>query len=114
VELLTEYEGKALRMGIPLFGGSVGQPGVGPSTGDLEKRMKGLWRCGVSHRGSSVKGTWREGFLAGDPKGYVGKALETVTSFHRGPVVGNLEEGSSSGDFGRRMKWAMGMGLLSL
>ena len=47
VELLTEYEGKALRMDIPLYGGSVGQPGVGPSTGDLEKRMKGLWRCGV-------------------------------------------------------------------
>ena len=76
--------------------------------------MKGLWRCGVSLCGSSVKGTCREGFLAGDPEGYVGKALETGISFHRGPVLGNLEEDSSSGDFGRRMKGALGMGLLSL
>ena len=76
--------------------------------------MKGLWRCGVSLRGSPVKGTWREGFLAGDPEGYAGKALETGISFHRGPILGNLEEGSSSGDFGRRMKGALGMGLLSL
>ena len=29
-------------------------------------------------------------------------------SFHRGPVLGNLEEGSSSGDFERRMKGALG------
>ena len=76
--------------------------------------MKGLWRCGVSLRESSVKGTWREGFLAGDPEGYVGNSLETGISFRRGPILGNLEEGSSSGDFGRRMKRALGMGLLSL
>ena len=76
--------------------------------------MKGLWRCGVSLCGSSVKGTWREGFLAGDPEVYVEKALEMGLSFHRGPALGNLEEGSSSGDFGRRMKRALGMGLLSL
>ena len=102
-------------MGIPLYGGSVGQPGVGSSTGDFERRMKGLWRCGVSLCGSSVKGTWREGFLAGDPEGYVEKALETGISFHRGTVLGrNLEEGSSTGDFERRMKGALGMGLLSL
>jgi len=31
---------KALRMGIPLWG-SVGQPGVGSSTGDFEKWLKG-------------------------------------------------------------------------
>jgi hypothetical protein len=35
--------------------------------------------------GSSVKGTWREGSLAGDPEGYVEKDLETGISFHRGP-----------------------------
>ena len=29
------YEGKALRMGISSHGGSVGQPGVGSSTGDF-------------------------------------------------------------------------------
>ena len=97
-------------MSIPLYGGSVGQPGVGSSTGDLEERMKGLWRCGVSLCGSSVKGTWREGFLAGDPGGYVEKALETGISFHRGLTLGNLEEGSFSGDFERRMKGALGWG----
>jgi hypothetical protein len=30
------YERKALRMGISSHGGSVGQPGVGSSTGDFE------------------------------------------------------------------------------
>jgi hypothetical protein len=33
-----------------------------------------------------VKGTWREGSLAGDPEGSVEKALETGNSSHRGPV----------------------------
>ena len=42
----------------------------------------------VSFYGSSVKGTWREGSLAGDHEGYVEKALETGISFHRGPVWG--------------------------
>jgi len=35
------YERNALVMGIPLYGGSVGQPGVGSSTGDFEIRLKG-------------------------------------------------------------------------
>jgi len=35
--------------------------------------------------GSSVKGTWREGSLAGDPEGYVEKAVEKGISFHRAP-----------------------------
>ena len=35
-----------------------------------------------------VLGTWREGSLAGDPEGYVEKALKTGISFHRGPVWG--------------------------
>ena len=35
-----------------------------------------------------MKGTWREGFLAGGPEGYVEKALETGISFHRGSVWG--------------------------
>jgi len=87
-------------MGIPLYGGAVGQPGVGPSTRDHEKRMKGLWRCGVSLCGSSVKGTWREGFLAGDPEVYVEKALETGISFHRGPALGNLRRAYLPGTLG--------------
>ena len=58
--------------------------------------------------GSSVKGTWREGLLAGDPEGNVEKALETGNTFHTGPVLGNLEEGSFSGDFERRMMGTLG------
>jgi hypothetical protein len=36
----------------------------------------------------AVKGTWREGFFAGDPEGYVEKDLETDIFFHRGLVWG--------------------------
>ena len=33
-----------------------------------------------------MKETWREGSLAGDPGGQVGKALEMGISFHWGPA----------------------------
>jgi hypothetical protein len=46
-----------------------------------------------------VKGTWSGDSLAGDPEGFVEKALETGISSHRGPTLGNLGEGSSNGDF---------------
>ena len=46
--------------------------------------------------GSSVKGTWREGSLAGDHEGYVEKALETGISFHRSPVWGTCRRGRLS------------------
>jgi len=36
------YERKALGMSIPLYGGSVGQTGVGLSTGDFEIWLKGV------------------------------------------------------------------------
>jgi hypothetical protein len=52
-----------------------------------------------------VKGTRREGSLAGDPERHVEKTLETGISFHRGSALGNLEEGSSTGDF---KMWAEG------
>jgi len=42
----------------------------------------------LSLSGSSVKGTWWEGSLAGDPEGYLEKALETGISFRRGSVFG--------------------------
>ena len=35
------YERKALGTGISLHGGSVGQPGMGSSTGDFERWLKG-------------------------------------------------------------------------
>jgi hypothetical protein len=53
-----------------------------------------------------VKGTWREGSLAGDPEGYLEKTLEIDISFNRGPILGNLEEGSSTGDF---ESWTRGL-----
>jgi hypothetical protein len=56
-----------------------------------------------------VKGTCREGSLAGDPEGYVEKALETGISFHRR----NMEEGSSTRDFKRWMKGPRWMKSLS-
>jgi hypothetical protein len=77
------------------MGAQLGNLEFGSSTGDFEiglKRALGL-ECG-----SSVKRIWREGFLAGDPEIYVEKALETGISFHRGSVLGKLEEGLSSGD----------------
>jgi len=84
-------------MGICLLVGSVGQPGVGSSTRDFEIWFKGAlgMKClslslslSLSLCGSSVKGTWRDSSLTGDPKGYVEKALETTVSFHRGPTWG--------------------------
>jgi hypothetical protein len=55
-------------MGISLYGGSVWQAGVGLSTGYFERWLKGALELGRLY-GSSVKGTWREGSLAGDPGG---------------------------------------------
>ena len=52
----------------------------------LRYGWKWLWRWSVPLCGSSVKGTWREGSLAGNPEGYVRKALGTGISFHKGPV----------------------------
>jgi hypothetical protein len=40
------YERKALGMGLYLHGGSVGQPGVGSSTRDFERWLKGSLELG--------------------------------------------------------------------
>jgi len=37
----VDYERKALEMGLSLHGGSDGQPGVGSSTGDFDRWLKG-------------------------------------------------------------------------
>ena len=60
------------------------------SPGIRREVVSGLWKRGISLSlyGSSVRGTWREGSLAGDPDRYVEKALETGISFHRDPVWG--------------------------
>jgi hypothetical protein len=73
----------------------------------------GLWSWGVSIYRSSVKGTWRENSLAGDPEGYVEKDVE-LSSHFIGALMGNLEVGSCTGDFERWMKAALGMECYSL
>ena len=66
-----DFERKALGMGIPLHGGSAGQPGVGSSTGDFERCLKGaleverlsLWELceGNVEGGIPCWGPWRIG-----------------------------------------------------
>jgi len=81
------FERKALGMDISLHGGSVGQPGVGSTTGDFERRLMGVLEVKrLSLYGSCVKETWREDSLAGDPKGQVEESLEMGISIHRGPT----------------------------
>jgi hypothetical protein len=80
----------------------------------VERGSKGGASLSLSLCGCSVKGTWREGSLAGDPERYVEKGLETGISLYRGPVLGNLEEGSSTRDFKMWMKGAQWMKCLSL
>ena len=53
----------------------------------VERGSEGV---GVSLCWSSVKGTWREGSLAGDPEGYAEKTLETGISFPFGELGGGL------------------------
>jgi hypothetical protein len=77
---------------------------VGSSTEDFERWLKGVWS--ISLYGSSVKGTWKEGSLVGDPEGLVEKALETGTCCYRGPT-GKPGRGSSTRDFERWMKGAL-------
>ena len=58
-----------------------------------------------------MKGTWRKGSLAGDLEGYLEKTLETGIFFIGAPLLWNLEEGSSTGDFDSRMKGLWGWGI---
>ena len=64
------YERKAMGTGIPLHMGSVGQPGVGSSTRDFGRWLKGSLEveC-LTLCGSSVKRNWRESSLARGPEG---------------------------------------------
>ena len=62
----------------------------GSSTGDFERRMKWaleVW-C-VSFCGNSVKGTWREGSLAGGPWRVGRRGSGDGHLFPQGPVWGN-------------------------
>jgi hypothetical protein len=79
----------------------------------MVKGVLGVECLSLSLCGSSVRGTWREGSLAGDPKGYVEKALETGISLHRGPVWGTSRRARLPGTL-RVYEGARGMGCLSL
>jgi hypothetical protein len=109
-----DFERRALGMGISPYGGSVGQPGVSSPTGDFETWLRGslgvvrlsLWElCEGNLEG------WLP--LLGTLK-ICRKALETGISLHRGPVLGNLEEGSSTRDLKVWTKGAQWMKCLSL
>jgi len=100
--------------GISLHGGSDGQTGVGSSTRHYERWLQGALELEtLSLCGSSVKGTCREGSHAGDPEGYVEKALQTGISFHKGPI-GEPGRGLTYWVFERWMKGALWMEHLSL
>jgi hypothetical protein len=101
-------------MGISPHGGSVGQPGVGSSTADFEIWLKGALGVECLSLWELCEGNLEGGLPAGDSEGYVEKALETSISFHRGPVLGKLEEDSSTGGFRRWMKGARWMKCLPL
>jgi hypothetical protein len=60
-----------------------------------------------------VKGTWREGSLVGDPGAWL-KRLWRWASLSIGAPLGNLEGVSSTGDFERWMKGALGIEHFSL
>jgi len=76
-------------MGISLHGGSVGQLGVGSSTGDFEIWLKGALEVQCLSLWELCEGNLEGGSLAGGPEGYIEKALEAGISFHRGHVWGN-------------------------
>ena len=82
------YERKVLQMGISLHGGSVGQPGVGSSTRDFERRMKGALEveCLSLKRlsGEGLKG----GSFNGGPERYVKKGSGYRHLSPQGPVFG--------------------------
>jgi hypothetical protein len=100
---------------VSLHSDPVGAPGEGMSIYwelcELAEGGHSIWS--ISLYGRSVIGTWREGSFAGDPEGYVEKALETGIPSHRGPN-GNLVEGSCTRDFERGLNGALRMGTLSL
>ena len=85
------YERKDLGTGISLCWGSVRHFGLESHIEDFEIWLKGALEVksssfSLSLYCSSVKGTWREDSLAGDPEGNVKKVLEKGIFFHRGSV----------------------------
>ena len=61
------YERKALGIGISLHGGSVGQPGVGSSTRDFERWLKGALEVGHFSLWELCEGNVEEGLPCWEP-----------------------------------------------
>jgi hypothetical protein len=59
---------------------------VGSSIGDFEIWLKGALEVECLSLWELCEGNLEGGSLAGDPEGYIEKALETGNSFHWGPV----------------------------
>jgi hypothetical protein len=84
------YERKALEMGIFLHGGSVGQPGVGSSTRDFERWLKGALGMGhLSLKRLTAKGLER-GLLYWGPWVMKGRLWGRASLFMGSQLV-NLE-----------------------
>ena len=64
-------KGRLWGQASPFMGAQLGNVEWARLPEALRDGRKGLWRWGVSFYGSSVKGTWRGGTLAGDPRGWV-------------------------------------------
>jgi hypothetical protein len=62
----------------------------------------------------SVKGTWREGSLSGDPEGFLEKDLETGISLYRDSAFGGPGEGLVYWGLSELDEGALGMGYRSL
>jgi hypothetical protein len=93
------YERKALRMGISPHGGSVGQPGVGSFARDFEIWLKGA--LGVESLWQLCEGNLEGGLPCWGPLGIGRKGSGDGHLSQQRPHLGNLEEGSSTGDFER-------------
>jgi len=58
------------------------------ASGRIYSSLKHWPELGISRRGSSVKGTWREGSFTGDSENVPSKTLEMEVCFYRGLAFG--------------------------
>ena len=94
------YEMKALETGSSFHGGSAGQPGVGSSTGDFERWLKGTLEVGHLSLLELCDRNLEGGHLCWVPW-RIGRKSSGDASVSIGDPLGNLEGGLSTGDFER-------------
>jgi len=80
------YERKALGTGIFLQGGSVGQPGVGSSTGDFDRWLKGALEVGHFTLWELCEGNLEGGLPCWGPWSIGSKGSGDGIYFHWGPA----------------------------